>query len=152
MKILDMRETFIDYKKTSMYIAFPVCSLNCKNCHNKELRNKNTVELDYKTIVDYILNNPIIESVVLSGMNPMDSFDDVVGLIKELRKKSNMDVVIYSGKLKYELKKEISVLKSFSNIIVKFGEYKENDIPIYSEVLGINLASSNQYARRIEDL
>jgi hypothetical protein len=40
-------------------------------------------------------------------------------------------------------------LKSFSNIIIKFGRFIPNQEPHYDEVLGVKLASDNQYARRI---
>ena len=35
------------------------------------------------------------------------------------------------------------------NIIVKFGRYFKGDKPHYDEVLGIKLASNNQYGKRI---
>lgn len=37
----------------------------------------------------------------------------------------------------------------WKNIIVKFGRFIPNQHPHYDEVLGINLASDNQYAEKI---
>jgi hypothetical protein len=39
--------------------------------------------------------------------------------------------------------------KQFKNIIIKFGRFVPNQEKHYDEVLGIELASPNQYARRI---
>ena len=41
------------------------------------------------------------------------------------------------------------VFWGFTNIIIKFGRYIPNQKPHYDEVLGVNLASDNQYAERI---
>ena len=38
---------------------------------------------------------------------------------------------------------------NFKNIIIKFGRYVPNQKEHYDEILGINLASSNQYAEVI---
>ena len=46
---------------------------------------------------------------------------------------------------------EIAVeeLKKYPNIVVKYGRYIPNSESHYDEVLGITLASSNQYAEKI---
>ena len=43
----------------------------------------------------------------------------------------------------------INNLKQFPNIIIKFGRFIPNQQSHYDEVLGINLASDNQYAKKI---
>ena len=40
-------------------------------------------------------------------------------------------------------------LKQYDNIIIKFGRFIPNQEKHYDEVLGVELASPNQYARRI---
>ena len=45
-----------------------------------------------------------------------------------------------------------SLLKNkmnFKNIIIKYGRYIPDQEPHYDEVLGVNLASDNQYAERL---
>ena len=59
------------------------------------------------------------------------------------------DIVIYTGYKKCEIENQLHQLKQFSNIIVKFGRYIPMQPPIYDEVLGVELASPNQYAERI---
>ena len=59
------------------------------------------------------------------------------------------DIVIYTGYNKEELIDRIEWLSGFSNIIVKFGRYIPNQEKHFDEVLGIYLASDNQYAERL---
>ena len=48
-----------------------------------------------------------------------------------------------------EIRHEIEELGRCKNIVVKFGRFLYNDKPIFDDVLGVTLASSNQYAERI---
>jgi hypothetical protein len=41
------------------------------------------------------------------------------------------------------------MLWDYKNIIIKYGRYIPNQTPHYDEVLGVYLASDNQYAVRI---
>ena len=41
------------------------------------------------------------------------------------------------------------MLYDYKNIIIKYGRYIPNQTPHRDEVLGVNLASDNQYAERI---
>ena len=67
------------------------------------------------------------------------------------------DVVIYTGYTKEELQNKIykdnisylDKLKQYKNIIIKYGRYIPDQEPHYDEVLGVNLASDNQYAERL---
>ena len=80
----------------------------------------------------------------------MDSFEDLYNLILCVRNKGcNDDIVIYTGFYKNEIFNKIDQLKQFKNIIVKFGRFIPNQKSHYDPVLGVNLASDNQYAERI---
>ena len=89
------------------------------------------------------------ESIVFGGLEPMLQFQELVSFIDKFRKVSNDDIVIYTGYYKIEIEKEIEVLKKYKNIIIKFGRYIPNRKSRYDEVLGITLASDNQYAEKI---
>jgi hypothetical protein len=84
------------------------------------------------------------------GLEPFDDFDDVYDLIKSLRNHNcSDDVVIYTGYYENEISDKIEKLKSFQNIIVKFGRYIPNDKPVHDEILDVILSSHNQYAVKI---
>lgn len=148
-------EDFVNYKKPSMFIGFPSCSWKCDKecgtqvCQNSALATSPTKNIGFKTIVNRYINNPITSSVVCGGLEPFDTWDDLYGLIIYLRASTQDDIVIYTGYYKEEIEVYIDELKVFPNIIIKFGRYIPDQEKHYDEVLGIYLASNNQYAERI---
>ena len=153
--ILD--EDFNDYKKPSLFIAFPVCTLkcdrlnNCKVCQNSALLKEPDIPVDISKLVKRYLKNNLTEAIVCGGMDPLDSFSDLHRFIFTLRVlyECNDDVVIYTGYDKAEIQDKIEILQKFPNIILKYGRYIMNQQPHYDDVLGVNLASNNQYAEKI---
>lgn len=144
-------EDFINYKKPSMVLEFPYCTFKCgaEICQNSPLVNAPDIYVDSYKICQRYINNPITEAVIFQGLEPFDSWDDVREFIIALRIHyySLDDVVIYTGYDKDEIPDKIDWLGGFSNIIVKFGRYIPGHEPHYDEVLGVYLASDNQYAR-----
>lgn len=148
-------EDFINYKKSSMFIAFPSCTFKCekecnkKICQNSELVKSPNIEIDIKTIVNRYINNPLTNSVVCGGLEPLDSWNDLLEFIIYFRKFTNDDIVVYTGYYKNEVKDKIEILKQFPNIIIKFGRFIPNQEKHFDETLGVMLASNNQFAERI---
>ena len=118
-------------------------------CQNSKLSHLPSENIGIKTIVNKYINNPITKSVVCGGLEPFDSWEDLKTLISYLRVRTEDDIVIYTGYNKDELLDKIPFLKSAKNIVVKFGRYRPNQSPHYDPILGVNLASDNQYAERI---
>jgi len=153
--ILD--EDFINYKRPSMVIEFPNCSFKCDKeygkpiCQNSSLAAMPSIEIDVSDIAKRYLNNPITEAICCIGLEPFDSLWDVLELIRVLRIKyqCNDDIVIYTGYKEEELSYIIDVLKKLPNIIIKFGRYIPDQKSHYDDVLGVKLASDNQYAKII---
>lgn len=148
-------EDFINYKKPCMVIEFPYCSFKCDKecgmqvCQNGTLANSPNIDIERFALVERYLNNNITNSVVTQGLEPLDSWDDLITFIFLLRMYTDDDVVIYTGYNKDEIAEKIEILKYFKNIIIKFGRYIPNQTPHYDDVLGVKLASDNQYAERI---
>lgn len=157
MKILGIiDEDFINYKKPSMVIEFPYCSFKCDKecgkpvCQNSALTNEPIIEIDAKKIVERYLQNPITEAVVFQGLEPLDSCEDMYDLMVEIRKRTDDDIVIYTGYNYREVYHYTDKLGHiFPNIIIKYGRYIPDVEPHYDPVLGVNLASDNQYAEKI---
>ena len=82
-------------------------------------------------------------------MEQLDEFEQLLHLIQGFRKYTQDDIIIYTGYNEKEIQTQINKLKQFENIIIKFGRFIPNQEKHYDEVLGVELASSNQYARRI---
>lgn len=144
-------EDFVNYKKVSMAIMFPHCSFKCgaEHCQNSPLAKSETYCVDIDKTIDKYLNNPITEAVVMQGLEPFDSWSDLLLFIEKFRESTQDDIVIYTGYNKAEIANKIDILKSFSNIIIKYGRYVPNQEKHYDEVLGVYLASDNQYAEVI---
>lgn len=146
---------FVNYKLPSVFIAFPYCSFKCekecgeKVCQNSALAQSRTIEIPISKIVNIVITSPLVKSVVFGGLEPFDSFGDMVLLIKSLREKTNIDIVIYSGYNKEEISKEVEEIKPYNNIIIKYGRFIPNSESKFDEILGVKLASNNQYAERI---
>lgn len=145
-------EDFVNYKVPSTAIMFPRCTFKCgkENCQNYNVSRK-TVDINIDSLCTRYLSNPISRSIVCQGLEPMDSFDELYNLIYHLRvlHKCRDDVVIYTGYNKNEVYDKVSKLSEFENIIVKFGRYIPGEKQHFDEILGVNLASDNQYAERI---
>lgn len=167
-------ECFNDYKKPAMYIAFPDCSFKCdalngcQICQNSRLAQEPDIDIKKEELIERYLENPITEAIVCSGLEPFDSILDLIAFISCMRNqyKCMDDIVIYTGYTEEELR-EGRYNKNFGkgsdptfqsfyndicrypNIIIKFGRFIMNEEPHYDAVLGINLNSLNQYARKV---
>lgn len=144
-------EDFVNYKKPAMTIMFPYCTFKCgtEYCQNSPLSKAEDIEMDISDIVIRYLNNPITESVVMQGLEPFDSWDDLIEFVKQLRESTDDDIVIYTGYNKEEIADKITLLSKYKNIVIKYGRYIPRQEKHYDDVLGVYLASSNQYAERI---
>lgn len=148
-------EDFVNYKKPSMTIEFPYCTFKCDKdcgqqvCQNSALVNEPNISISVYKIIDRYLNNPITKAIVCQGLEPFDSKDDLITFIDRFRRRTDDDIVIYTGYTKKELQTEIQLLQNFNNIIIKFGRFIPNQLSHFDDILGVTLASPNQYAERI---
>ncbi len=149
-------EDFVNYKKPSMFIATSKCDFKCDRecgqvvCQNSSLVKSPTHDVPVDKIVLSYLNNSITKALVCQGLEPFDSKEDLYQLIKFFRKYADDDIVIYTGYTEEELFLDIEFLKRvYKNIIIKFGRFIPNSPSYYDETLGVFLASSNQYAKKI---
>ena len=146
-------EDFVNYKKASMTIIFPYCTFKCGKdyCQNSSLAKSPIIEISIDDLVNRYINNPITEAVVMQGLEPFDSWNDLKEFVQKLREYNNDDIVIYTGYNKDEVSKYIEELSVYPNIIIKFGRYIPNQDGHYDDVLGVYLISNNQYAERISN-
>ena len=95
------------------------------------------------------MKNTITSAIVFGGLEPFDSLPEMLDLIKALRSETSDNIIIYTGYTEEEIQCYIKDLAVYSNIIIKYGRYIPNKRSKYDDLLGVNLASDNQYARRI---
>lgn len=150
-------EDFLQYKLPSMLVAFPSCTFKCEKdcnckrmCQNGALANAPNIEISEKAIVDRYLKNPISKALVCGGLEPFDTYTQLLELLTEFRCNSDDPIIIYTGFYKEEIKEKLDyIIKFIPNVIIKFGRYIPNQEPHYDAVLGVYLASPNQVAEKI---
>lgn len=85
----------------------------------------------------------------MGGLEPLDSFDELLELVEALREVTQDEVIVFTGYTEEECQDKIDILKQYPNIIVKFGRFQYGQQPHIDPILQVSLASSNQYAKKI---
>ncbi len=155
-----IKEVFNDYKETSLLLATCKCDFKCEkeglcpigSCQNSELIKSKTIKISNEKVIDIFKDNPLVTTILIAGLEPFLQFEEIYNFIKDFRKNNNNTIVIFTGYYPNEIQDYILKLKEFFNIIIKFGRFIENSKSRYDDILGVVLASENQYAKRIEDL
>lgn len=151
-------EDFVNYRVPSMTLMFPKCDFKCETdgnhfCHNYTLINEEDISTTTQNIYNRYINNPITKAIVFQGLEPFDSWNEMNDLIFHFRIHEGCfdDIVIYTGYNKEEIANKVEYLKKmYSNIIIKFGRYVPGQSPHYDDIIGVKLASDNQYAERLD--
>lgn len=138
-----------------MFIIFPKCTFkcdkeaNCEICQNSHLAKEPIINYSVDKIVERYKTNPITKAIVCGGLEPFDTLDDLTNLISTIRRASDDDIVIYTGYKEEEIFPVVeNLISKYKNIIIKYGRYIPNQESKYDKILGITLASNNQYAVR----
>lgn len=150
-------EDFVNYKECSMFISMGTCDWKCcieggfdkSICQNEPIAKLPDTNISNDKIIQWFMNNPLSKALVIGGLEPFTYFSELLEFIKLFRSKSNAIIVIYTGYRENEVEEEIKLLQEYKNIIVKFGRFELGHEPHYDDVLGVNLASDNQYGKRI---
>ena len=105
------------------------CTHHCKGCHNPQtwsFKSGREFTEDIKNKLYNVLKLPYIKGITLSGGDPLDSFDDIFELVRDIKNSFNdKDIWLFSG---YTLE---DIQNSDKNIILEYidvlvdGEFKE---------------------------
>jgi hypothetical protein len=150
-----LHEDFVNYKKPSMLVMFPKCTFKCDKecgsqvCQNSALAQGPTTCIAAPYLVEKYLENPFTSAIVCAGLEPFDSFTDLLAFVHEVREKTKDDIVIYTGYDEKEIDMLVYQLVFYDNIYIKFGRYIPGQKSHYDEILGVNLASDNQYGKKV---
>jgi len=153
-------EDFVNYKKPSMFIGTITCGGKCcveaglplSVCQNDGWRSCAPIVISDRELCQRYLNNPVTSAIVFGGLEPMEQFDEVKRFLFSLRCifGCDDDVVIYTGYNPEEIQAQLETLSShYKNIIIKFGRFVPDKPRRFDEVLGVELASDNQYAEKV---
>lgn len=159
MKIKNLiDEDFVNFKVPSMFISTTKCNFKCDKecgrvvCQNSALATAPIFDIEDKKIIKRYLDNDITEAIVIGGLEPFDTWEEMYSFIWKFRQLSSDTIVIYTGYYPSEIAEQLKKLFKFKNIIIKFGRFIPNDKTRYDQVLGVTLSSSNQFAQTIEEI
>lgn len=151
-------EDFINYRKPSMFVGTAKCSMKCELeagkpiCQNNELIQSRGIPMSPEDLYERYKGNRITKAIVFGGLEPFDTSLDLYMAIREFRKHTQDDIIIYSGYTEEELlnMKLLQPLMEWDHIIIKFGRFIPDRERYWDKFLGVWLASDNQRARTIE--
>ena len=146
-----------NYKEPCLTLEFPYCDFKCDKlngcqiCQNLPLIRAETLEISGEAIWKMYSENPLTKAFCFQGLEPFDSFMDLADLIIFIRKikQCNDPIIIYTGYNKGEDTVVEMFLNHYKNIIVKWGRFIMGQEPHLDPILGVKLASDNQYAEWI---
>lgn len=161
-------EDIVNYKKISMVVGMPKCDGKCWKdlndkggnydwtlCQNHSIQQEKSTYISIDDLSRRYKSNPLTKAIVFAGMEPLLSKRDIIDFITWLRNVElcGDDIVIYTGykedeKEAQEFLKDLKTCGAF-NIIIKYGRYVPDQDPHVDQVLGVKLASDNQYAKRV---
>lgn len=150
-------EDFVNYKVPAMFINSCSCTFKCDKesgiavCQNSPLKNVPTYRINDDMLVMRFKSNPITKAIVIGGLEPFDTFMDLLYFVYCLNRYSiENDLVIYTGYNEDEIASDVYLLEELCheerNLIIKYGRYIPNKNNVFDENLGIYLASDNQYS------
>ena len=153
-------EDFVNYKKPCMTLMFPYCDFKCDKecgeqlCQNRELAAAPLQTVHVNGLLRLYKENPITEAIVLQGLEPLDSLVDVYTVAANLKDFNIQDdFIIYTGYNKSEI--SIQTINSLASMIpghfiIKWGRFVPHQESHFDPILGVKLASDNQYAEIIK--
>lgn len=152
-------EDFTNYRAPVMTIGTCFCGGKCcteagipiSTCINDAWRRQPIINIPDGELIRRYIANPITAGVCFGGLEPFEQFEEILAFIREFRGEfARCDpLILYTGYYKTELLSQIELLRKYPDVTVKFGRYIPGQTPHYDEVLGVKLASDNQYAEKI---
>lgn len=149
-------EDFVNYKQPGLFVPCCYCDFKCCHdldtdhsmCQNSAISEVEPMMVDNEAILDAFKESLIAKVVIFGGLEPIWQIDEIEELLALFRDNGvNAPFVIYTGYNEDEVERFVERLLPYGNIVVKYGRYIPDDDPHYDAVLGVMLASSNQYAK-----
>lgn len=152
-----------DFVNNGNYPTFVIesgitCTFKCDKengsqlCHNFALCKSKPITLCIDDIINRYMSQNLAKAITLQGLEPLDTLKQQLWLIYHFRQVSDDYIYIWTGYTEEECEDLIYLIKNkmnWKNIIIKFGRFRPNQKRHFDELLGIDLISDNQYAKKI---
>ena len=150
-----IQERLQDAPFVGALIVGTTCNQNCANCFNQHLKDRDTLSVTPKSVIDVIQLNPFNEGVIFGGLEWSDTEEDVYTILDEIiSRKNKLKIMLYTGKKLKDIPNIVNRLceinKVYGNeVYIKVGPYDKDLIPKNQH--GIILASCNQIIYKCVD-
>ena len=148
---------FTNYKEPVLTLEFPRCDFKCDKlngcqvCQNSSLAAEPDIEISIEKIWELYEQNPLTKGFCCQGLEPFDSPTELLDFVETIRYYCDDPIIIYTGYGRSEIEPTyLACLQQYENIIIKWGRFILGYEPHYDKILGVKLASNNQYAEVIK--
>lgn len=123
------------------------CSNNCKDCFNQYLKTAKTYTNTAEGIIAEVKQNAFNDGIILGGLEWSEQPEEAIELIR-CATANGLAVMLYTGLTEEGLYHRIP-REYLVGCLVKFGAYDNTCLSDNYSSLGVKLASTNQYVKRI---
>ena len=96
-------------------IWFQGCSIRCKGCISTDTWDEAVADIEIKDLIDRIRPWLIAcEGITISGGEPFNQPEGLIGLVKAIKKIRNIDILVYSG---HPFERIASVLEDMEGLV-----------------------------------
>ena len=123
------------------------CSNGCKDCFNQYLKTVKTYTNTAEGIIAEVKQNAFNDGIILGGLEWSEQPEEAIELIR-CATANGLAVMLYTGLTEEELYRRLP-REDLVGCLVKFGAYDNTCLSDSYSSLGVKLASTNQYVKRI---
>ena len=123
------------------------CSNGCKDCFNQYLKTAKTYVNTADGIITEVKQNAFNDGIILGGLERSEQPEEAIELIR-CATANGLAVMLYTGLTEEGLYHRIP-REDLVGCLVKFGAYDNTCLSDNYSSLGVKLASTNQYVKRI---
>lgn len=160
MKIYGLKPNdVINYRLPSLFIGMGTCNWKCcieagldeSMCQNSELAKCPRYDVSVEELCNIYNASKVDEAIVIGGLEPLDDMDGLMELVGGFDERCVGDIIIYTGYTEDEkqdvIANDVLPLVKHNHVIVKFGRFVPGQEKHFDTILGIDLASDNQYGK-----
>ena len=100
-------------------IWFQGCSLRCEGCISVDTwaTAKTLIPIDQlmMALSSYI---PLVDGITISGGEPFDQFDALLAIVTQLREKTKVDILLYTGYSIEDIPAQLQQIKPYIDVLI----------------------------------
>jgi len=100
-------------------IWFQGCSLRCEGCISVDTwaTAKTLIPIDQlmMALSSYI---PLVDGITISGGEPFDQFDALLAIVAQLREKTKVDILVYTGYSIEDINDQLQQIKPYIDVLI----------------------------------